>query len=238
MRGHDLDAPSVLARLLRGLLIAPPYFHSHPSLLLHALGRRRAVELPSQPRRLQAGLVRQGGRRFGLEQFPLHHRRQSLFQHRQRPDQGSMPRLCARPHGTLLRAGLSRSSTAEAACHSFVCLTLGGTQKNTRLQTYNFGLTDLCKLTSGNDDQLPPGSLKADRLLTAIASFKPRFLPSRAGQHGASFVGTPQCMVVSNRITERRFSFFRQLRRDGAKGAGANKKHYWHHFADAVRSDY
>jgi TDG/mug DNA glycosylase family protein len=104
------------------------------------------------------------------------------------------------------------------------------------LQMYNIGLTDLCKLTSGNDDELPPGSLKADRLLAALGSFKPRYL---------AFISRAAGRVVCGKMAE----YGRQQPQLGTQifilpttsprwgeGWWGEKKRHWYEFADAVRS--
>lgn len=105
------------------------------------------------------------------------------------------------------------------------------------LPAYSIGLTDLCKLASGNDDELPNGSLKADRLLAAVASFRPRYLAFTSRTAGRIICGSsaqyghqpsrqePQIFILPTTSPRRREAWW------------LKQKHHWHQFADVVRSD-
>jgi len=105
------------------------------------------------------------------------------------------------------------------------------------LQTCNIGLTDLCKLASGNDDQLPPGSLDADRLLGAMVSIKPRYLAFTSRAAGRVVCGkSAQYGRQQPHHGTQIFILPTTSPRWGEDWWGEQKRH-WHEFAKAVRSD-
>ncbi|WP_145669558.1 mismatch-specific DNA-glycosylase [Bradyrhizobium stylosanthis] len=58
------------------------------------------------------------------------------------------------------------------------------------LPTYGIGLTDLCKHTSGNDDELPKESLACQRLLLAIERYEPRCVAFTSRHAGRALCGS------------------------------------------------
>ena len=105
-----------------------------------------------------------------------------------------------------------------------------------QLQQFGIGLTDLCKLAAGNDDQLPQGALKADRLLAAIALYKPRYLAFTSRTAGRVVCG-PLAHYGQQQAHQGTQIFILPTTspRWGDRWWSKQKRH-WHDFADAVRS--
>jgi TDG/mug DNA glycosylase family protein len=101
---------------------------------------------------------------------------------------------------------------------------------------YNIGLTDLCKLDSGNDDELPPGALKADRLLAAVASYKPRYLAFTSRTAGRVVCGKTAQYGRQQGHQETQIFILPTTSPRWGEGWWKEQKQHWHDFADAVRS--
>ena len=104
-----------------------------------------------------------------------------------------------------------------------------------QLQTYNVGLTDLCKLSSGNDDQLPSGALKADRLLAALTFYRPRFLAFTSRTAGRVVCGKSAQYGRQTSYQETQIYILPTTSPRLGVGWWNEQKRYWYEFADAVR---
>lgn len=107
----------------------------------------------------------------------------------------------------------------------------------TQLPRYGIGLTDLCKMASGNDDELPKGALTPARLLKAIAVYKPRYLAFTSRTAGRVVCGSSAQYGRQPRPHDETHVFILPTTssRRGEKWWGGQKR-YWHEFADAVRA--
>ncbi|MBR1169156.1 mismatch-specific DNA-glycosylase [Bradyrhizobium liaoningense] len=104
------------------------------------------------------------------------------------------------------------------------------------LHQYGIGLTDLCKVASGNDDELPSGALTPARLLEAIAVYKPRYLAFTSRTAGRVVCGnSAQYGRQHSRDETQVFILPTTSSRRGDKWWDTQKR-YWHEFADAVRA--
>jgi TDG/mug DNA glycosylase family protein len=105
-----------------------------------------------------------------------------------------------------------------------------------QLQQFDIGLTDLCKLASGNDDQLPPGALKADRLLAAVVSHKPRYLAFTSRTAGRVVCGQSAQYGRQKTHSGTEILILPTTSPRWGEGWWSEQKSHWHDFADAVRS--
>ena len=105
-----------------------------------------------------------------------------------------------------------------------------------QLQALSIGLTDLCKLASGNDDQLPIGSLTAERLVGAIQAHKPSFLAFTSRTAGRILCGRSADYGWQERLSETQIYILPTTSPRWGDRWWNEKKRHWHDFALAVQS--
>ncbi len=64
-------------------------------------------------------------------------------------------------------------------------------QDYARVLDYGIGLTDLCKVHFGNDNQLPPDALDATALREKIEQYQPKILAFTSKTGASAFLGRP-----------------------------------------------
>jgi double-stranded uracil-DNA glycosylase len=105
-----------------------------------------------------------------------------------------------------------------------------------QLQQFGIGLTDLCKFSSGNDDELPKSAFDADRLLKSIGLHKPRFLAFTSGKAGRVICGNAaQYGRQKDQHGTQIYILPTTSPRRGSVWWNGHKRH-WHEFAEAVRT--
>jgi len=104
------------------------------------------------------------------------------------------------------------------------------------LRQKKYGLTDLCKFTFGNDDDLPQGALMADRLLEAVKKYQPLFLAFTSRNAGRVLCGNRADYGRQESIGETRVYVLPTTSPRWGEKWWNSKKDHWHHFAKTVLS--
>jgi TDG/mug DNA glycosylase family protein len=103
-----------------------------------------------------------------------------------------------------------------------------------RLGQFGFGLTDLCKFASGNDDELPIAAVNCERLRSTIEQFRPEFLAFTSKTAGKAMFGHRVAFGFQGTIGPTNVYVLPTTSpRVGNKWWDDNRRH-WHDFANQV----
>jgi double-stranded uracil-DNA glycosylase len=99
---------------------------------------------------------------------------------------------------------------------------------------FGIGLTDLCKTSFGNDNDLPPGSFDVRSFRHKIERYQPKFLAFTSKKAGSVFLGRNTELGWQTPIGATRVYVLPSTSLN-ARWQWNDTKHHWQIFADAVR---